>query len=253
MFGLSKLLQVIALMHGTVLAQPQAATPQPDTPAAAKPAAASPSSASVVQGVQKYYQSTDKFEAVFRQKYTNTVFGKTSISDGRVFIAKGGKMRWDYAKQDNKASQKFYISDGTTLWVYDKDNNQAFKQDLEQELLPVAITFLYGKGDLDKDFTSSLDNGKFGGKGDLVLKLVPKQPSGQYKTLWLVVDPSDFHVKQSVIEETSGNLNSFSFDKIKQNDKVTFSDKHFKFSPPKGTKIVDPSQAPRGSDGSGAK
>jgi len=248
MFG-AEFLKVIALGLGL---QAAAATPaaQPAKPAAGAPATpAKPKptmgASDVVAGVQKYYQATDKLEATFRQKYTNTVFGKTSVSDGRVFIAKGGKMRWDYAKPD----VKYYISDGTTLWVYEKANKQAFQQDLKNELLPVAVTFLYGKGDLAKDFTAQMSNGKFGGKNDLCIELTPKQPSGQYKKLWLVVDPADFHVKESIIEEASGNLNQFSFSKIKLNTSVTFNDNSFKFKVPKGVKVIKPQAGQAGGGG----
>ncbi len=150
-------------------------------------------------------------------------------------------MRWDYTKPETK----YFISDGTTLWAYEPANKQAFKEDLKGQLLPVAITFLYGQGDLAKDFNASLDPGKYGAKGDLVLKLVPKQPSAQYKQLWLVVDPADYHVKESVILEASDNLNHFRFTNIKQNEAAKFSDKHFLFKPPKGVKVIVPSQQPQ--------
>jgi outer membrane lipoprotein carrier protein len=228
---------LLALIHGHTAPLPQKAADAAATAPAAVAAPAQASAADVVKNVQKYYGTTNKFEAKFRQKYTNTIIGKTSTSDGTVYIEKPGKMRWDYKAPD----VKYYISDGTTLWVYEKVNKQAFKQNLKDQLLPVAITFLYGQGDLAKDFTASLDPGKFGGKGSTVVKLVPKQPTAQYKTLWLVVDPTDSHVTESIIEEVSGNLNSFSFLDIKTNaDAKYVGDKLFKFVPPKGVKVIQP-------------
>jgi hypothetical protein len=44
-----------------------------------------------------------------------------------------------------------------------------------------------------------------------VLKLTPRQPSAQYKNLYLVVSPGDFHVSQSVIIDSSNNVNHFRF------------------------------------------
>ena len=78
--------------------------------------------------------------------------------------------------------------------------------------MPVAATFLYGKGDLKAEFNAELDKtGKYGEKDDLVLRLSPKQPSAQYKNLYLVVSPKDFHVSQSVIVDSSSNVNHFRF------------------------------------------
>jgi outer membrane lipoprotein carrier protein len=187
--------------------------------------------------VQKYYADVKQIQADFRQIYDNTVVGKKSTSDGKVYIAKPGKMYWWYKKPD----EKFFISDGTTLWAYEKTNKQAFKQDLKDQVLPVAITFLYGQGDLTKDFTADMDQGAYGGKGDWVVKLTPKQPAGQYKTLWLVVDPSDGHVKESVILEVGGNINHFKFTNVKENSAAKdVKDRLFKFVPPQGVKVIEP-------------
>ncbi|MBI4510805.1 MAG: outer membrane lipoprotein chaperone LolA [Deltaproteobacteria bacterium] len=204
-------------------------------PAQAAPSSA-PSATEVLTKVQKYYETTKKLSADFKQTYTNVVFGKSSESHGKVFVKKPGKMRWDYKKPE----PKHFISDGTTLWVYEPSNKQAFKQDLKAVVLPVALTFLFGEGDLAKDFTPSLDPGKYGGASDLVLKLVPKKPSAQFKHLWLVVDSKDFYVKESIILEASDNLNRFLFFNIKLNDQVKVEDKHFKFKPPAGVKILEP-------------
>jgi outer membrane lipoprotein carrier protein len=193
----------------------------------------------VVKRVQAYYAATKKLRADFRQTYTNSTFGRSSDSDGVVYVAKPGKMRWDYKGPE----KKHFISDGTTLWVYEPAQKQAIEQSLEDQILPVAVTFLYGKGDLATEFQSALDPGKYGGPDDLVVKLTPKKPDTQYKNLWLVVDPADFHVKESIILEATDNLNRFRFANVKQNEAAKVQDKHFKFVPPAGTKVVKPEQA----------
>jgi outer membrane lipoprotein carrier protein len=193
--------------------------------------------ADVVIKVQAYYNGITKLQSDFRQEYTNTIYGRSSTSDGKLYIAKPGKMRWDY-KQPEK---KHFISDGTTLWVYEEDAAQAYMQPLADVVLPVAVTFLYGKGDLSAEFNVALDPGKYGGKDDTCVKLTPKQPSAQYKNLWLVVDPTDYHVKESIILEASDNVNHFTFSGIKSNDKASkVKDSLFKFSPPKGVKVITP-------------
>jgi outer membrane lipoprotein carrier protein len=208
------ILALIASLNVPISPLPQKAADAATQIAPKAPAKPMPSAVEVVAGVQAYYKNTTRLEATFRQRYTNTVFGKTSQSDGKLYLDKPGKMRWDYKTPD----KKLYISDGTLLWVVDFANKQAFKQKIEDQLLPVAVTFLYGQGDLAKDFTPTLDAGKFGGKNDWVVKLTPKTPSAQYKTLWLVVDPADYHVKESIIQEASDNLNAFAFGNIRLND-----------------------------------
>lgn len=188
----------------------ETAPPGASTSAQGSPATR-PGPDQVVARVQSFYNDTQQLTALFRQTYTNATFGKTSVSDGKLWIKKPGKMRWDYKGKAGKVKKSF-ISDGTTLWAVEHDNKQVFKKNLQDDMLPVAISFLYGQGDLARDFDARLDtSGKYGKRTDLVLELTPRKPSAQYKTLHLVVDPDNFRVKQSVVTEASGNINHFMF------------------------------------------
>jgi outer membrane lipoprotein carrier protein len=208
---------------------------------AVRVAQAKPLSAdAVVTRVQSFYTNTQQLTAIFRQTYTNVTFGKESVSDGKVWIKKPGKMRWDYKGRKQKVKKSF-ISDGSMLWAVEHDNKQVFKKSLEDNMLPVAITFLYGKGDLARDFAAALDtSGAYGKKSDYVLELTPRKPSAQYKKLFLVVDPGNFRVKQSVVVEASGNTNHFRF--YSPDTKSAVMDSWFVFNVKKfkNYRVVDP-------------
>ena len=193
-----------------VVTIPMAAAPTATTAAVATPASAN----EVVDNVQKFYGSIKQVSAQFRQAVTYDTFGSTKTSDGTVFIQKPGKMRWDYLekKKTTTVVKKSFISNGSYLYMVEHDNKQVMKKNLAQDLMPVAVSFLYGKGDLKAEFTAELDKtGKYGSKEELTLKLTPKKPSAQYKNLYLVVSPKDFHVTQSVIIDSSNNVNHFRF------------------------------------------
>jgi outer membrane lipoprotein carrier protein len=213
-------MSLLGIITRTVLGLAPAPAPArqafvPTAPLVAAPAAqAAPTAASVVDHVQQFYAGIKQVTASFRQAVTNDTFGSTKTSDGTVWIMKPGKMRWDYLekKKTGVEVKKSFISNGTYLYVVEHDNKQVVKKNLERDLMPVAVSFLYGKGDLKAEFNPELDkSGKYGEKGDLVLKLTPKQPSAQYKNLYLVVSPTDFHVSQSVIIDSSNNVNHFRF------------------------------------------
>jgi outer membrane lipoprotein carrier protein len=194
---------------------PLVATPAAGSAAAAATQPASSMTANdAVQQVQKFYARIDKVKATFRQTVKNATFGTQMDSDGTVWLMKPGKMRWDYLekKTGGVSVKKSFISNGKTLYIVEHDKKQVLRKNLEQDLMPVAVSFLYGSGDLAKEFSAELDpNSSYGSKGDLVLKLTPKQPSAQYKNLYLVADPKDFHVKESVIIDSSSNVNHFRF------------------------------------------
>jgi len=217
-------------------------------PLAGAPGATAPLSANqIVDKVQGFYAEIKQVTASFRQAVTNDTFGSTKTSDGTVWIMKPGKMRWDYLeKKKNKVQvKKSFISNGSNLYVVEHDNMQVVKKNLKQDLMPVAVSFLYGKGDLKTEFNAALDSsGKYGAKGDFVLKLTPKKPSAQYKNLFLVVNPSDFRVTQSVIIDSSNNINHFRF--YAPNFKKPIDAKWFEFdekSVNKSYRIVDADQA----------
>src|SRR4051812_30194595 len=195
-----------ALGLAPVAALGPAAPAPPAAPAARGPAHIAPSApllaapgipstaTEVVDRVQQFYAGIKQVTAQFRQSVTNNTFGSTKASDGTVWIMKPGKMRWDYLekKKDSVEVKKSFISNGSNLYVVEHDNKQVVKKNLSQDLMPVAVTFLYGKGDLKAEFTPEVDtSGTYGGKDDLVLKLTPKKVSAQYKNLYLVINPKD--------------------------------------------------------------
>jgi outer membrane lipoprotein carrier protein len=182
-------------------------------PVMAAPGAAA-SANDVVDSVQKFYANIKQVTAQFRQSVTNDTFGSTKTSDGTVWIMKPGKMRWDYLekKKTKVEVKKSFISNGTNLYVVEHDNMQVVKKNLQNDLMPVAVSFLYGKGDLKTEFNAEIDKtNKYGAKGEVVLKLTPKKASAQYKNLFLVVSPDNFRVTQSIIIDSSNNVNHFRF------------------------------------------
>jgi outer membrane lipoprotein carrier protein len=216
----------IGILTRAMLAMPPAPVPAAPPPPPVQPAVvavevaapvatAAPSKANqVVDEVQKFYATIKQVTAQFRQSVTYDTFGSTKTSDGQVYIQKPGKMRWDYLekKKDRVVVKKSFISNGTYLYVVEHDNLQVVQKNLQQDLMPVAVSFLTGKGDLKAEFNAELDtSGKYGAKGDYVLKLTPKKTSAQYKNLFLVVSAADYHVTQSVIIDSSNNVNNFRF------------------------------------------
>ena len=200
---------------------------------AATKGATSAEASAIVDKVQQFYADIQQVKAKFRQVVTNKTFGRESKpQDGIVEIKKPGKMRWDYysPKTKSKAAQvtKSFISDGSYLYVVDRANKQVIEKNLEKDMLPVAVTFLYGKGDLKKDFDAAISTTKkYGGKDSIVLELTPKVPSAQYKTLYLVVAKDNHRVKESIIVDSAGNVNHFRF--FEPNFDAKIDDKRFQF------------------------
>lgn len=211
-----------------------ASAPAAPTPAAAAPAAR-PTAAEVVGQLQKEYERTAAIKAKFAQTLTGPT-GKRQAS-GTVLLKKPGKMRWDYEKPE----KKLFVADGTNLWVYEPEDEQAFKQSLSSSQLPTQVSFLFGRGKLLEDFeVSYLDGQSLGEPADFVLKLIPKVATAQYRYLVFVVSPTTHLVKETLLFDQQGGTNHIVFSAIETNPKSGTDDSRFAFTPPANTKIITP-------------
>jgi outer membrane lipoprotein carrier protein len=208
------LVDIIGFLFTAQLGSAAPAKAQPPAPPPVTAPVGKLSAVDVVNNVQKFYANIKQVTAQFQQTVHISTFGTDKTSGGSVWIEKPGKMRWDYLDQKGGTVtvKKSFISNGTSMYVVEHDNKQVVTKNLQQNLMPVAVTFLYGKGDLKSEFNAALDpSSSYGAKGDYVLKLTPKHPSAQYKALYLVADPTQFRVKESVIVDASNNVNHFQF------------------------------------------
>lgn len=196
----------------------------------AAPAGAAPDVKAVVDGIQTFYADAQDLQASFTQRYTYLVYDRTQVSNGIVYFKKPGMMRWDY----QQPQPKVFVADGQTLWVYEPTENQAFKRKLADAQLPVALTFMSGKGKLLEEFDAKLLPSK--DAAAYVVELIPKRHAGDYKSLRLTVDAKTYAVTASTVVDPVGNTNALTFTDVKTN--VGLPDAGFKFRPPDGVRIV---------------
>ena len=227
-------LSVLALASSLLNASPVAAA---TSPAAATTTAASTNAGDaaltadeIVRRVQAYYDGIRDFSADFSQEYRSASLGTTRSSSGHVFFKKPGKMRWDYQGED----ERYLISDGTQLWVYEPGFAQYYNQPLADSQLPSALRFLMGEGQLADDFNVRVRSQN---RETIELELVPKVRNSQFSRLRFVVNATTFQVQETTIQDALGNTNRLVFSSVRQN--VGLPDSGFSFSPPAGARRVE--------------
>ncbi|TMB38110.1 MAG: outer membrane lipoprotein carrier protein LolA [Deltaproteobacteria bacterium] len=187
----------------------------------------------IARRVQAFYAQTKDFSAGFRQHYTYVAIGRVEESEGVVQVKKPGRVRWDYAKPDRRT---LYIED-RTLWIWRPDEQEVqVKRDFGGEQLSSAFTFLWGKGNLLKDFSPRAVPAPDGlPKGD-ALELTPiKAMPGIEKLLFVVA--RDGQVLASVVTNPQGDINQIVFTDAKIDQGL--SDSLFHFAPPKGAYVQE--------------
>jgi outer membrane lipoprotein carrier protein len=187
----------------------------------------------IARRVQAFYAQTKDFSAAFRQHYTYVAIGRVEESEGVVQVKKPGRVRWDYAKPDRRT---LYIED-RTLWIWRPDDQEAqVKRNFGGEQLSSAFTFLWGKGNLLKDFSPRAVPAPEGlPKGD-TLELTPIKPMPGIEKLVFVV-AKDGQVLASVVTNAQGDINQIVFTGAKIDQGL--SDSLFHFAPPKGAYVQE--------------
>ena len=186
--------------------------------------------------VQRYYDGAKDLHARFEQTLTTAMGGKKKAA-GEIWLRKPGRMRWDYSKPE----KKLMVADGQTLWVYEPEDEQAFKSELKSSNLPDSVAFLLGEGKLKDQFDVTIEQAPPAGlaqPGEQVLRLVPKHATSAYKSLLFVVEPRSGTVNGTVVFDQQGGESRLRFTNIESNKGV--DDGKFKFTPPAGTRIIKP-------------
>ena len=188
---------------------------------------------SLAQRVQHFYAHTKDFSAKFAQHYTYLAMGRTEDSSGTVQVKKPGSVRWDYQKPDKRT---LYV-EGKTLWIWRPDDQEAqVKRDFGGDQLSSAFTFLWGKGDLLKEFAPKAVASPAGlPKGD-GLELTPVKPVPGVQKLLFVVG-KDGQVLASVVTNAQGDVNQMIFSETRVDQGLP--DSLFHFEPPKGAYVQE--------------
>ena len=118
----------------------------------ASAAPATPTAEAIATRVQAFYDQTKTFQAGFKQEYFIRMHDQRRTSEGRVAFEKPGKMSWKYDQPNGNR----VVSDGRTLKVYDRENQQMFEQPVDKSQYPAALAFLMGQGELMRSFTLRL-------------------------------------------------------------------------------------------------
>jgi outer membrane lipoprotein carrier protein len=167
---------------------------------------ATPDPAALARSVQGFYEKTRDLEADFVQIYTYAAFGRTQTSRGVLRVKKPGKLRWDYSEP----APKTIVVNGTRLVQYEPEANQAYVDDhFDATAMSAAVTFLLGKGSLEKEFELGAD-----AEGRLVL--TPRKPDARVERVVLTVGASGEVVATRVVDG-SGNVNEIAFRKLRRN------------------------------------
>lgn len=150
--------------------------------------------------------SYNSYQANFSQS-TYGGKGKSQQSQGRVYMQKPGKFRWETIKP----YEQTVIANGDTLWIYDADLMQATQQSLSRRGFNPAQLLTAPVADLTQRFNITQEgNGWF--------KLTPKSSSKGFRAAYLQFQNNQLTGLKIINQFNQTNV--FSFSQIRINPKL---------------------------------
>ena len=165
-----------------------------------------------------------------KSTFTQTVLspnGKQKVSDGSFEFSRPNRFRFIYAKPYAQT----VVGDGTKVWIYDPDLNQASSRKTGDALANTPAALIVSN-DIDKVFTLADQPSKDG--IDWVLA-TPKQAEGTVRTLR--VGFKGHALAQMEIDDSFGQKSMIVFNAFEPNAKLAADT--FVFTPPKGADVSE--------------
>ena len=179
--------------------------------------------------IQKFYARTKDFSARFAQHRISASLGRADDLTGTLRVKKPDLVRWDYETPEPRS---IYL-EGKTLSIYFPEDKQAqVNHDFGGDQLSSAFSFLWGKGDLLREFDPRPGKKPEGLPAGDALELLPKKQMPGVTKLLLVVG-KDGQVQASLVTSPQGDTNQIVFSEPRVDQGL--EDALFHFVPPKGT------------------
>lgn len=150
-----------------------------------------------------------------------------STSSGSFTFLRPGKFRWQYLKP----YQQLIVSDGRTLYLYDKDLAQVTERELSASLPASPASILFGSNRFEDDFTVSND-GESGGIAWVLA--VPRQKDSVFDRIRIGF--RDGLPAAMQLRDTFGQSTELSFSQVRGNVDLPAADFHF--VPPPGVDVL---------------
>ena len=186
----------------------------------------------LVDGVERSFAQMKDFDSDFIQIDQNPL-NRNWQESGHLYLMRPRMMRWEYKKPE----EKFFISDGKTVYFYvpaDRQvNKEAVKETFDDRM---PLMFLLGRANLRNEFTQfELLNAKPFLEGTKVIRMYPKRKT-DLKEVIMEVDPANYQIRRLVLAHTDGTRSEFIFSNIRTNTGVKAS--LFDFKVPPGVEVV---------------
>ncbi len=188
------------------------------------PAAAGAAS---VETLKSLLNQTTTGKARFAQMILDKNMKMLQQATGTMEFSRPGKFRWEYLKP----YEQTIVSDGTRLWIYDKDLNQVIVRKLDRALGASPAALLSGSNEIDKSYSLT----SVGAEAGLDwLEAIPRTRDTAFERVRLGFSKSGLEAME--LKDQFGQMTVIKFSDLQRNVKIP--PESFRFVPPKGADVI---------------
>lgn len=194
-------------------------------------------SADGLKDLENFLINTRSGSAAFTQTVTSPAragetAGRARVSSGQFEFARPDRFRFEY----RKPFEQTIVADGSTLWLYDVDLNQATRRPQAQALGSTPAALVASSASLAKlaevfEFSAGPD-----ADGLTWAQATPRQRDGQIRRVRVGFSQGQLAVLD--MEDSFGQRSTVRFEGFKPN--IALPPDAFRFTPPAGADVLRP-------------
>ena len=185
------------------------------------------SAAATVEGLKSLLEQTTTARARFAQMVLDKNMKKLQQATGTMQFARPGKFRWEY----DKPYEQVIVSDGTRVWLYDKDLNQVTVRKYDRALGTSPAALLAGSNEIEKNYRFNTVGSQDGLEW---LEAVPRTQDTAFERIRLGFGKAGLEAME--LRDQFGQITVIKFTTIERNAKI--APEAFTFTPPKGADVI---------------
>ncbi len=181
----------------------------------------------VLERLRAFTMDVKSFTADFEQSLYNSDSELLENNVGTLLLKRPGKFIWRYA---GEGGQEF-ISDGKSLWMYDKELDQVTVNSLNDRIGGTPLVLLMGGVPLEDQFNVTAL-----GLSDGIdwVELIPKDNSTDFEALFIGLNESGLAAME--LRDNLGQATQIQFTNFKPG--VALDDNQFDFIAPNGVDVI---------------
>jgi outer membrane lipoprotein carrier protein len=183
--------------------------------------------ASSIEALKAMLGETNTARAQFAQMVLDRNMKMLQQATGTMQFARPGKFRWEY----DKPYEQVIVSDGSRVWLYDKDLNQVTVRKFDRALGSSPAALLAGSNEIEKSYRFTSQGS---GEGLDWLEAVPRTQDTAFERIRLGFGKAGLEAME--LHDQFGQITVIKFSTIERN--VELSPDAFHFTPPKGADVI---------------